>query len=105
MSQQLGHGEPVRVRAGEGARGTVLLDVLHDPVADIAAMSKPCDTHVSDSTEEAEPPDTAAPLLQVILNLGGGPRRRLARILVELAPGTPLAQQIPALVQGILGLF
>src|ERR1700683_258585 len=42
-------------------------------------------------------------LLQVSLDLGSGPRRRVASILVELAPGAALAQQIPALVQRLLG--
>ena len=38
-----------------------------------------------------------------IVDLASRPRRRLVRVLAELAAGPPLPQQVPALVQRLLG--
>jgi len=44
------------------------------------------------------------PLLHVTLYLGHRAYRRVGRILPELAPGAALPQQIPALVERLLGV-
>jgi hypothetical protein len=38
-----------------------------------------------------------------LANLADRPRRRLVRILPELAAGPPLSQQVPALIQRLFG--
>src|ERR1700728_4873043 len=42
-------------------------------------------------------------LLQVSLDLIGRPRCRAGRVLAELAPGPALPEQVPALIQRLLG--
>src|SRR5262249_36696535 len=64
----------------------------HQPVGDLIARGEPRDAHA---------PIPA--LLPVPLHLADRPRLRLLRVLAELPAGAALAQQVPALVERLLG--
>src|SRR6185437_14885291 len=76
-------------------------------VRDPVALGESRDTHATPRVLNCVPARwpcaSTGPLLLVALDLADRPRRRLVRVLPELPAGTPLPQQVPALIQRLLG--
>src|SRR5580704_10777140 len=119
---QLGDdAQPRRPGSGTGRTGPIRLGLPDHPVCDLAALGKSRDAHRSTSsmevTAQARPglfqsllsaPGGPGPatvpdgLLQVPLDLGRGTGGALGRVLAELTASPALAEQVPALVEGLL---